>query len=41
MLDMTTLLQRVIENGDPILYGIKFEGLWGEIDTINDLKVLA
>ena len=38
-LDMTTLLQRVIEIGNDILYGIKFEGKWGEFDTINDLSV--
>ena len=39
-LDMTTLLQRVIEIGDLILHGLKFEGEWGEIDTINDLHAL-
>lgn len=38
-LHMTTLLQRVIEDGLISLKGIKYEGIWSEYDTINDLGI--
>ena len=38
-LDMTTLLQRVIENGVIPLKGIKYEGKWAEYDCISDLDI--
>ena len=36
---MTTLLQKVIENNMISLNGIKYEGVWSEYDTIDDLEI--
>jgi len=38
-IDMTTLLQKVIERNNIKIHGIPYNGRWGEVDTEKDLQV--
>ena len=35
--DMTALFQKIIKASDMIVHGLRYQGVWGEVDTPSDL----